>query len=199
MSVPVAYRPYSLSPKTYTQWLLGLLGVIVGVVIVVILLARVLVAANSINDKATHIRQLGGAINESTAAVLQLGHTNDVASKILQDAQPLSGQLNTTISVAQSISGLATSINGTAGSINGVAGQIQGTAVSIDADAVSIDHSGAAIDSLVGIINGKLGTVIGLAQGIKGDSGAIVNTASNIEANAKKIDCKVAGSSCTHP
>ncbi len=50
------YRPYSLSARTYTLWLSGLVGVIVCVVAVVFLLARVLVAANSINDKAADIR-----------------------------------------------------------------------------------------------------------------------------------------------
>lgn len=187
----VLYRPYSLSARTYTMWLFGLLGVIAGVLAVVILLARVLIAANSINDKATHIKQLGGSINESTAAVLQLAHTNDVASAILADAQPLTGQLNTTLGVAQSIAGLATSIDGTAGSINNTAGSIEGTAVSIDNDAVSIDNSGATINSLVGTINGKVNTVVGLAQAIHGDSSAIRGTAVSIQHNAKSIDCKV--------
>lgn len=191
-----AYRPYSLSSRTYTLWLFGLLGVIVGVVAVVFLLARVLIAANSINDKATHIRQLGGTINESTASVLELTKTNAVAAAILTDAKPLSGQLNTTIGVAQSISGLATSINGNAGSIDGLAGQINGTAASIDADAVSIDASGAAIDSTVAAINAKLTTVLSLAQSVHSDTGAIRATAGSIEHNAKLIDCKVHGTAC---
>lgn len=185
------YRPYSLSPQTYTQWLFGLLGVIISVVAVVFLLARVLIAANSINDKAGDIKRLGGTINQSTAAVLQLTHTNDVASTILQDAQPLSGQLNTTIATAASISSLASSINGNAASIDNTATAILGTANSIDRSAVSIDNSAASINARVGDIDGKLNTALGLASQVKGDTGSIVGSAGSIANDAAIINSRV--------
>lgn len=185
------YRPYSLSPNTYTTWLFGLLGVIVCVVAVVFLLARVLIAANSINDKAADIKKLGGTINESTAAVLELTKTNDVAHQILDDAKPLTGQLSTTVDTANSISGLATSINGTAGQIDQTASAIQGTATSIDSSAVSIDNSAASINGNVGTINGKLVTAIGLAQAVRNDTGAIHGTAAKIAQDAAAINAKI--------
>ena len=185
------YRPYSLSPQTYTQWLFGLLGVIICIVAVVFLLARVLIAANSINDKAGDIKKLGGTINESTAAVLELTKTNDLASKILQDAQPLAGQLNTTIATAQSISGLASSISGNAGSIDNTASAILGTAQSIDRSAVSIDNSAASINARVGDINGKLNTVLGQAGSINNSAGAIVGTAGKIAQDAAAINSRI--------
>ena len=187
------YRPYSLSAKTYTLWLFGLLGVIVCVVAVVFLLARVLIAANSINDKAADIKQLGGTINESTAAVLQLTKTNQVASSILSDVQPLTGQLNTTLGTAQQISGTASTINGTAGSIDSVAGQIANTAASIDHSAASIVSSATSIDSKVSDIDTKLAQVLTTANSIKGDTGAIRGTGTQINANANAIDCNLNG------
>lgn len=184
-------RPYSLSPRAYSLWLAGLVGVILCVVAVVILLARVLIAATSINDKASDIKRLGGTINVSTAAVLNLAHTNDVAKAILADAAPLSGQLNTTIQTAQGINELAGSINSTAGSIDGIAGQIEGTASSIDRSAASIANSASSINSRAGDINSKLTTVLAAVQGIKSDTGAINGTATSIQHEAKRIDCKV--------
>jgi methyl-accepting chemotaxis protein len=185
------YRPYSLAPRTYAQWLFGLLGVIVAILLVVFLLARVVVTANSINDKAADIRSLGGTINESTAAVLQLTKTNQVASTILGDVHPLSGQLNTTLGTASGISRLATSINNTAGSIDTVAGQIKGSADLILKDTNSIVASAASIDKGVTDIDAKLSSVLGAVQAIKGDSGNIRGTAVSIQSNAKAIDCKL--------
>jgi len=185
------YRPYSLAPKTYAQWLFGLLGVIVAILLVVFLLTRVIVTASSINDKAADIRSLGGTINESTAAVLELTKTNQVATTILGDVQPLSGQLNTTLSTASGISGLATSINGTAGAIDGVAGQIQASADLILKDTNSIVASAASIDKGVTDIDAKLTSVLAAVQAIKGDSGNIRGTAVSIQGNAKAIDCKL--------
>jgi methyl-accepting chemotaxis protein len=171
--------------------LFGLLGTIVCVVAVVFLLARVLIAANSINDKAGDIKKLGGTINESTAAVLELGKTTDVAQKILDDAKPLTGQLSTTIGTASGISGLATSINNTAGQINNTAGQIQGSATSIDASAVSIDKSAASINQRVGDINGKLDPALALVTGVRGDTGAIRGTADKIAVDANSINTRL--------
>jgi methyl-accepting chemotaxis protein len=187
------YRPYSLSARTYTLWLFGLLGVIVCVVAVVFLLARVLVAANSINDKAADIKQLGGTINESTAAVLQLTKTNQVAASILNDVQPLSGQLSTTQNTAQGISNLASSINGSAGSIDSTAGQIANTAASINRSSASIAANASSIDSKVSTIDGQLASVLTVANSIKADTGAIRGTGQQIDSNANAIDCNLNG------
>lgn len=187
------YRPYSLSRQAYTYWLFGLLGVIACIVAVVFLLARVVIAANSINDKAADIRNLGGTINESTAAVLQLTKTNEVASSILTDVQPLSGQLNTTLGTAQGINGLATSINNNASAINSTAQQISGTAASIDKSTSSIRSSAASIDSRVSTINGQLSQVLSVAGQIKADTGAIRATGAQIDSNANAIDCNLNG------
>ena len=159
----------------------SLLIVIVVVAIAVVLLQRTAWHAEAINKKAGTIAETGGGINTATAAVLKLGRTNDLAGSILETAQPLEGQLNEVIRLAQSIDGLATSINATAGTINQTARGINGTASTILGTARSINDG-------VAQINTNLDTTLQLASEIKRDTGNILGQADRASREAACIN-----------
>ena len=180
----------------------SLIIVLVVVAVAALLLQRTASTAESINDKAENIAQTGRGINTATDAVLQLDVTNQRAGSILASAQPLEGQLNEVIRLAESIDGLATtingsaqSINGTAGSINGLAGSINGTAgqinnlaSGINSDASSILELARDIDVGVALINRNLDTTIALAQDIQANTSTIVGQAVRADELAAEID-----------
>ncbi len=159
----------------------SLVLVVIVVAIAVVLLYRVAWTADSINDKAGSIARTGGGINTATQAVLKLGRTNDLAASILQTAQPLQGQLNEVIRLAQSIDGLASSINGTAGEING-------TAKGINSSAATILGTARAINDGVAQINTNLDTTLELARRIKSDTANILGQAVTANHFASCID-----------
>ena len=159
----------------------SLILVVVVVAIAVVLLYRTAWTADSINDKAGTIASTAGGINTATEAVLKLGRTNQLASSILETAQPLEGSLNEVIRLARSIDGLATSINGTAGTINGTAKGINGSAATILGTARSINDG-------VAQINTNLDTTLQLAREIKSDTGNILGQADIANHFASCID-----------
>ncbi|HEX6596924.1 MAG TPA: hypothetical protein VF045_08310 [Acidimicrobiales bacterium] len=148
----------------------SLILVVVVVAIAVVLLYRTAWTADSINKKAGTIASTAGGINTATEAVLKLDRTNNLAASILDTAEPLEGQLNEVIRLAQSIDGLASSINGTAGTINGTAKGINGSAATILGTARSINDG-------VAQINTNLDTTLELAAEIKSDTGNILGQA----------------------
>lgn len=180
----------------------SLIIVLVVVAVAALLLQRTASTAESINDKAENIAQTGRGINTATDAVLQLDVTNQRAGSILASAQPLQGQLNEVIRLAESINGLAStingsaqSINGTAGSINGLAGsinstagQINGFAGGINADVASILETARDIDEGVALINRNLDTTIALAEDIQANTSTIVGQAQRADVLAAEID-----------
>lgn len=184
-------RPFSLSTAAYRWWTVGLVAGILVVLTLVALLARIIVAAMAIDSYATDIRQQAAAINVNTAAVVRLQQTNQVASSILSDVQPISADLNSTTSSAQTIASLAGSIDSHVRSIDSSASSIESSAASIDTHAASIAGSAASINGRVSSIYSRLQAVLSLAAGIRRDTGAILATSHSIEGNAKGIDCKV--------
>jgi methyl-accepting chemotaxis protein len=162
----------------------SLLIVVAVVAVAVVLLQRTAWHAEHINDKAGVIAQSGGGINTATQAVLKLGRTNELASSILQTAQPLQGKLDQIVQLAKSVDGLATSINNSASTINGTAKGINGTASTILATARSINDG-------VAQINTNLDTTLALANSIKTDTGNILT---NARAADRELDCIAKGS-----
>lgn len=148
----------------------SLIIVLVVVAIAALLLQRTASTAESINSKAANIAKTGGGINTSTAAVLKLDRTNELAGSILTTAKPLQGKLDDIVRLARSIDGLATSINGTAGAINNTAKGINGQASRILGTAQSIERG-------VAQINRNVDGTLALASQIKGDTGTIVGQA----------------------
>lgn len=157
----------------------SLLIVVAVVAVAVVLLQRTAWHAERINDKAGVIAQTGGGINTATQAVLKLGTTNELAASILQTAEPLEGQLDEIVRLAQSIDGLATSINNSAETINGTARGINGTAGTILNTARSINDG-------VAQINVNLDDTLRLANAIKADTGNILTGARSADRN---LDC----------
>ena len=147
--------------------------------VAVVLLQRTAWHAERINDKAGVIAQSGGGINTSTQAVLKLGTTNELASSILDSAQPLEGKLDEIVRLAKSIDGLATSIDSSAGAINGTARGINGAAGTILTTARSINDG-------VAQINANLDSTLVLAEAIKADTGNILTGA---RAADRSLDC----------
>ena len=180
----------------------SLIIVLVVVAVAALLLQRTASTAESIDAKAENIAQTGRGINTATDAVLQLDVTNQRAGSILASAQPLEGQLNEVIRLAESIDGLAStingsaqSINGTAGSINGLAGsinstagQINGLAGGINSDATDILALGRDIEDAVTLINRNLDVTIDLAQQIQANTSTIVGQAARADVLAAEID-----------
>jgi len=157
---------------------------------VVILLQRTTSTANSIDAKAKRIAKTGQGINIATDSVIQLNRTNQTAASILTTAQPLQGQLDHIVQLAQSIDGHAGSIlgtakaiNGTGATINGTAGTINGTAKTINGTAGDIHATALAIDATAGKINGtakdintQAAAILDVANRINGDVAAINNS-----------------------
>lgn len=168
------------------------LGVVVAALAAaIVLLTMTMTTAMSIDDKAEQIAKTGRGINTSTDAVLQLNETNELASSILDTAQPLEGQLNEIVSLAQRINGLAGSINSTAGDINSTADGINAEAADILATAQSIERG-------VAQINENLERTIALARAIKGDTGNILLEAIDAHESAACIDAKLGGTGDGH-
>jgi len=161
-----------------------LIIVIAVVAVAVILLQRTASLADNINDKAGNIARVGGGINTSTKAVLELNKTNEYAGSILETAKPLQGKLDSIVGLARDIDGLASSINTSASQINGTARGINGTASTILGTARSINAG-------VAQINTNLDTTIAIAQGIKSDTGGILGQANRANHLADCIDSGV--------
>ena len=147
-----------------------LIIVIAVVAVAVILLQRTASLADRINDKAGNIARVGGGINSSTRAVLELNKTNELAGSILGTAQPLQGKLDSIVGLARDIDGLASSINTSASQINGTARGINNTAS-------TILNTARSINAGVAQINTNLDTTIAIAQSIKADTGGILGEA----------------------
>ena len=163
------------------------------------LLARVMTAAQSINDKAASISQNGRGINASTDSVIQLRRTNRTAASILTTAAPLDVKLSRVIALARDINGTAGSINSTAGAINSTAGTINSTAGTINSTAGTITSTAGTITSTAGRINSTAGSIHGSARQIDSTASTIDGTAAGINTAAagilvvaKRIDRDVA-------
>ena len=159
-----------------------LVVVLVVVLIAVVLLQRTAWTAESINHKAANISKTGRGINDNTDSILQLVHTNQLGTSILNSAKPLQGQLSQVVDLANSIDNLGKSINGTAltinstaKAINGSAGAINGTANGINSTASSILAIANQIKAGVAHINQSVDTTLGIAGQIRGDADVIVS------------------------
>jgi methyl-accepting chemotaxis protein len=178
--------PWRRSTGERGQATFSLIIVIAVVAIAVILLQRTAWHADAINDKADNIARVGGGINTSTKAVLELGKTNELAGSILETAKPLQGQLDTIVGLARDIDGLASSINTSAGQINNTANGINGTAGTILGTAQSIQRG-------VAQINRNLDTTLAVAAAIKTDTGNILGNANRARLVADCINSGILG------
>ena len=165
--------------------------VLVLVVLVVgiasVLLAKTVQNAQSINDKAQNIAEVGTGINEATDSVVQLTRTNKLAESILRSANPLERQLNGIVSEAKSIDNLAGSINSTAGAINDSATTINGTATDINSSATDINSAAGSINTSAGSIGGSASAINSRARAINANATSINTSAVSIDRDASSI------------
>jgi hypothetical protein len=175
--------------RNFTLASVIVLAVVVVVVgIAALLLAKTVSEAQSINDKAQNIAELGTGVNEDTDSVVQLRRTNRLAESILTSANPLERQLTSIVGEAKSIDGLAQSINGTAGTINDTAGTVNSTAGNINSSATAIDEAAGSINSSAGSINSSAGSINATAGTINTLAGRVSSTATSINRSARSID-----------
>ncbi len=158
-----------------------LIVVLIVLVIAVVLLQRTASTAVAINKKASTISKTGVGINDNTDSILQLTHTNALASSILNSATPLQNDLSQIVNLGNSINSLATTINnsattinGTATSINNSAGAINSTASGINSTAGQILAVSMTIRAAVAMINTDLTATDNVAVEIRGDTDTIV-------------------------
>lgn len=161
--------------------------VVVVVGIAAVLLAKTVQNAQSINDKAQNIAEVGGGINESTDSVVQLNRTNALAESILRSANPLQRQLAGIVNEARSIDNLASSINSTAGAINDSATTINGTATDINSAAGDINSAAGSINTSAGSIGGSATAINARARAINNNAGSINTSANRIDTAATSI------------
>jgi methyl-accepting chemotaxis protein len=181
-----------------------LVVVIIVLVIAVVLLQRTASTAIAINSKASTIAKTGVGINENTDSILELSHTNQLATSILNSAQPLQNDLSQIVTLGDSVNGLATTINqsaqtinGTANQINSTAGAVNSTANGINSTAGSILSTANSIKSGVAMINQQLDTTIPIVQQIKGDTAVIVSGLATALKRAGCINHDLGGNSGT--
>lgn len=176
---PASGRP---RPKLFSVASIAVLVVaVVAVGFAAALLARVMTAAQSINEKAAVIATTGRGINAATDTVIQLTRTNEIATSILQSAKPLEGTLTDIRNSAAAIDELAASINASAGAINATAGEINTSATRINQSAVEINRNASSILSSAVTINRT-------AQGINQEAGSILQVAQLIDRDAENIN-----------
>src|SRR6266550_4684270 len=162
---------------------IALIIVIAWALSAVLILTRTLVAAQEINNKVTDITSKLAGAKGDTSYVSQLNKTENTASSILQNAQPLTGQLeivkNTAAHIQQQVDGITPpvqSINNTLTAIRNTQSSVILTdVVKIKADTSSIITNVHTIDA--DLCHANYGVALGLlSSGHGGDSGCNNNT-----------------------
>lgn len=179
--------------------------VLVVVVAAVFLLQRTLNNAREIDAQAANIAKEGKGINLSTDSIVQLDRTNTMGKSILATAQPLQGQLDEIVVLAESIDRKATSINNSAVTINGTAKAINSSGSAINTSARGINGRLAEILTIANSIKGGVAQInknvddtIALARAIEADTTTIVGQANKALTNASCIDRSLTGAPDGH-
>ena len=156
---------------------IALIIVIAWALSAVLILTRTLVAAQEINNKVTDITAHLAGSKQDTSYVSQLNKTEVTASTILQNAAPLTGQLeivkNTAAHIQQQVDGITPpvlSINQTVHVIHDQVGQILATAQSINGTLTTIRNTQSSV-ILTDVLN------------IKADTSGIIVNVHTIDAN----------------
>jgi hypothetical protein len=156
---------------------IALIIVIAWALSAVLILTRTLVAAQEINNKVTDITAHLAGSKQDTSYVSQLNKTEVTASTILQNAAPLTGQLeivkNTAAHIQQQVDGITPpvlSINQTVHVIHDQVGTILATAQSIN-------------NTLTAIRNTQSSVILTDVVNIKADTTSIITNVHTIDAN----------------
>jgi len=156
---------------------IALIIVIAWALSAVLILTRTLVAAQEINNKVTDITAHLAGSKQDTSYVSQLNKTEVTASTILQNAAPLTGQLeivkNTAAHIQQQVDGITPpvlSINQTVHVIHDQVGTILATAQSIN-------------NTLTAIRNTQSSVILTDVVNIKADTTSIITNVHTIDAD----------------
>jgi methyl-accepting chemotaxis protein len=155
----------------------------------VLFLTGTLLAARSIDRSVAIIKPNVIEIGDEGAFIRQAKTIADATVKIRAAAQPLSGHLARTLTVAdkgidpklKSILGKVGNINETAGSINGTVLSIGTTVDAIFRSASSINTHVNSIGSSVNTINSATKTINASARGILGSGNSILDRVNSID------------------
>lgn len=183
-----------------------LLAVLAAAGITAALLIRVTDAATDIDEKAEKIAVSGRGINIATDSAIQLRRTNELATSILGNVEPLDEQLATIVSLARDVDDVAASIDrrvevieGTASAINQVASDITATADAIATELRAILEVAELIDRDAMLINTNLDRTIELARAIHSDTTNIFGLARAAHQTTACIDQKLGGPAAADP
>ena len=156
---------------------IALIIVIAWALSAVLILTRTLVAAQEINNKVTDITAHLAGSKQDTSYVSQLNKTEVTASTILQNAAPLTGQLeivkNTAAHIQQQVDGITPpvqTINATVHVIHDQVGTILATAQSIN-------------NTLTAIRNTQSSVILTDVVKIKADTSSIITNVHTIDAD----------------
>jgi len=156
---------------------IALIIVIAWALSAVLILTRTLVAAQEINNKVTDITAHLAGSKQDTSYVSQLNKTEVTASTILQNAAPLTGQLeivkNTAAHIQQQVDGITPPVQ----SINATVHVIHDQVSTILATAQSINNT------LTAIRNTQSSVILTDVVNIKADTTSIITNVHTIDAN----------------
>jgi hypothetical protein len=154
------------------------------VILVLVALGGAAFLLNRIASQADAIAGNAGdtqTIANKTDAVQMMDRTNELAEAILRSAQPMDGELGTTVDLAQGIDGKVQVINGSAKTINTSADVIYANAKSIENHASNVLDSAKSIQGSAGVINTT-------AANINTEAAAILDVANRINVDVKRIN-----------
>ena len=156
---------------------IALIIVIAWALSAVLILTRTLVAAQEINNKVTDITAHLAGSKQDTSYVSQLNKTEVTASTILQNAAPLTGQLeivkNTAAHIQQQVDGITPPVQ----SINATVHVIHDQVSTILATAQSINNT------LTAIRNTQSSVILTDVVNIKADTTSIITNVHTIDAD----------------
>jgi len=156
---------------------IALIIVIAWALSAVLILTRTLVAAQEINNKVTDITGHLAGSKQDTSYVSQLNKTEVTASTILQNAAPLTGQLeivkNTAAHIQQQVDGITPPVQ----TINATVHVIHDQVSTILATAQSINNT------LTTIRNTQSSVILTDVVNIKADTSSIITNVHTIDAD----------------
>ncbi len=159
----------------------------------VAMLIGTLRAAQAIDRTGDVIRPTVGGIDKDLDNVKLAAKTNQIALRILDAAEPLSGQADQTLRAARSIDKTVPSILNTAQSINDTAKGIGETVDAINFNVNAIHGTVFSIGGTAGSIHGKVGSINASVQSIGGSVRSINGSGRAILGHVRVIDSDVAG------
>jgi methyl-accepting chemotaxis protein len=169
-----------------------LVVVVVWALAAVLMLTGTLVAANRIDDSVGVIKPEVNDIGTDTRAIELAARTARISDRIAVAAQPLTGELDSTLTAAKGIDVTAKSIIRRVGAINETAGAINGSVKEINGSVGTIGSSVDSIQSNVLSINRHARSIRASADGVLSSARQINSSVHGIQSSGRGISSEVA-------